>query len=1166
MASVEFVRKLKWFRAYWGAVLPGLFFFLLSVQTCSAQEVGATLFGTVIDPAGAAIPDATIVVSNPDTGATRSVRTGPDGSYELTSLRPGAYTITVEHSGFEKSVETGIKLNVNQKARIDLQLRVGAVTTTVEVTGTTPLVETATATVGVTIDTSTVTELPLNIRRFGQLGLLMPGVTPDRGGFSSITFGSPFSEVTYASNGARGSGNNVLIDGVDSQNLFSGGFSVQPSPDAIQEFKFQTESFSAAFGKRAGSTLNLVTRSGTNQIHGSAFEFVRNNKLDARNFFNYNQTNPLTGQAIPDSARPEFRRNQFGGYVGGPIKKDRMFIFGGYEALRERKGLTFVNTVPSPLMLQGNFSELLNPANPYGVTPIIDPLTCSAPPSGASCQAFVGNIIPANRMDPVALKVISTGAFPAPNTPGLVNNYIATPLRRRTDDQFLIKYDYSISDKDKLFVRYIRAVSTTFTPEFAYTTLPGFGDKIPFHGQNIAVGWTHTFSPTLLNEVRLGLSRNLDIGVCEHCPRAPGFIASFGIKGPNGTTFQALSPSQEGFPAFGFAQGYSTVGDANYRPVESNDTVEKLYDAITLIKGKHTITTGVDLDPYQSFRDQAPFSPHGQFSYGGLYSNFAISDFLLGYPNSAGRSITDAVNEHMGGFWAAFFQDDIRATKNLTLNIGVRWEHHQMPIDRGNVGAVLFRIPGAPLFTPGNAMLVVPGYAQADSLCNQPQYLNAQGDHLVMCSADMKKYGFTGRKARSLALGDNFNWAPRFGFAWRPTSSDKFVIRAGYGMFFDFPDFNIFHYGFNNPIHGNSQFEFFQSKVTPTQTTATVFTSGGILPFSQRFISLNADPHFRQSYIHEWDFNIGSQLTTSMALEVRYLGTSAIELTHFHFFGNQAVPGPGDIQPRRLYPDFGFTAEGGPGSNANYNSLQVQLTKRMSQGLSFIAGYTWAKQLTNNEGEEGGYADGGAPLGQDDNHQGEEYGLGVNDVRHRFTWGGIYELPFGPGKRFAKGAGGFVNALIGGWEFTPTLELQTGFPETPQAGQDIANTGTGSWRPDRTCDGNLPGGKRTVAQWFNTSCFTLNFLLADLAAGQPGFGNSGRSIIRGPGIFNLDFGLLKNFRLTERLKMQFRSEFFNSFNRANFGDPVVNLAAGNLGQLVSASDAREIQFALKLTF
>jgi hypothetical protein len=715
----------------------------------------------------------------------------------------------------------------------------------------------------------------------------------------------------------------------------------------------------------------------------------------------------------------------------------------------------------------------------------------------------------------------------------------------------------------------IRATSTTISPEAAYSTLPGFGDRIPYEGTNIALGWTHTFSSTLLNEVRIGFSRNQDVAMCQDCPRPAGFMASFGIEGFNGKTFDALQPSQEGFPAFEFGSGYTNIGDSNYRPVESNDMVEKYYDALTWIKGKHTITTGVDLDPYQSFRDQAPVSPHGQFYYYNLYSNFGMSDFMLGDPSSAGSSFRDAVNEHLGGFYSAFFQDDIRASNKLTINVGVRWEHHRFPIDKGNVGAALFRIPGAGIETPGNAMLVMPAPV-ADSFCNNPLYFNPEGDRLIMCPSDMQKYGFTGRAARSLAFGDNFNWAPRIGFAWRPTASDKFVVRAGYGMFFDFPDFNIFHYGFNNPVQGATYLQDFPASVTPPAYTDTVFANAGVttgVPLSTAFASINVDPHFRQSYIHEWDFDIESQLTPSLALDTRYLGTAAIEMTHFHCFGNQPIPGPGDPQARRLYPDFGNTCEGGPGANANYNSLQVELTKRMSQGLTFIAGYTWAHQLSNNEGEEGGYADGGSGLGQDDNHPGEEYANGVNDVRHRFTWGAVYQLPFGPGKRFAPRAGRLLNTLIEGWELAPNLELQTGFYWTPLSGFDYANVLNGAQRPDRICNGNLPGGQRTLAHWFDTNCFTDDLLAAANSNGIYRFGNSSRSVIVGPGIFNLDLGLYKEFKLSERFKLQFRSEFFNAFNHTNFGNPDMGVLDGSYGVVSNTNgDNREIQFALKLLF
>ena len=1141
-----------------GCLVAALFTLLIgSASNCLAQQVGATLFGTVTDPGGAFIPEASVTATDPATGRTTSTTTQNDGSYVIPYLPPADYTIAVEKTGFDKALQTGVTLVVNQKSRLDFQLKVGTLTTTVEVTTAAPLVETGTATIGLTIDTRQVTELPLNIRRFGSLPLLMAGTVPDRGGFSSNIFGSPFSEVTYASNGLRGSGNNVLIDGVDSKNMFTGGFSIQPSPDAVQEFKVQTQSFSAVFGKNGGSTINLTTKSGTNDFHGSAFEFLRNNVLDSRNFFS--------------QTRPSYKRNQFGAYLGGPIRKNKTFFFGGYEALRERKGLTYSGQVPTQAMLSGDFSALLSQPDPNtGTAPyrIIDPMSCPNPPFGATCQAFPGNIVPADRINSVAKVVIPY--FPAPDIPGATTvgstNFVTNPNRSRNDNQFNGRVDQVFSEKDNLYVRYMFGQSVTYTPEQAYSALPGFGDKIRFRGQNVALSWTHTLTPAMLNEARIGFSRNMDIGTCAACPRKPGFMASFGIQGLN-----ALSPSDEGFPAFQFAQGYFTIGDSNYRPVESNDMVEKFEDTVTITRGKQTIAVGADIQPYQSLRDQAPFSPHGQFSFNNNYSNFTISDFLLGYPSAAGRSIAKAVNNHDGKFISFFAQDDYRVTQKLTLNLGLRFEHHQLPTDRRDVGAVLYPLPGAPLFTPGNAIMVMAGYDQADKYCNQPQYIMNAGQtneyHLIACSDVMKKLGFTGRAARSLWFGDNFNWAPRFGFAYRPTSSDRLVVRGGYGLFFELAEFNLFHYGFNNPIQAPDQFSNFSANSAPTPLQSA-FVGGSTPPLSQAFISINVDPHLRQPYVHEWSFSVESQLSNNTALEVRYVGTSGIDLGHFHFFGNQAVPGPGPIQARRLYPDFGFTAQMSSGANASYNGLQAQLTRKMSNGLQFLAGYTWSKNISTNEGEEGAYADGGAPQGQNDNQPGQERGLTVDDARHRFTFSTLYELPVGWGRRWMSSSNAVANGFLGGWELTAVAALQTGFPITPQSGIDSGNVGTGNWRPDRVCNGNLPGSERTVARWFNTDCFTNAFLIADNNNGIFRFGDSGRSVLTGPGIQNFDLAMLKDFRISESKRLQFRAEFFNAFNHANFGaDGVItHVNDSRFGQVTSAADGRDVQFALKFLF
>ena len=1157
---------------------------LFGAASVRAQEVEATIYGSVTDPVGAAVPDATITVTNPSTGQSVLAKSGPDGSYIVTSLRPATYNISVERTGFQVSIETGVKLDVSQKARIDVQLKVGAVTTTVEVAGVAPQVETATATVGMMIDTHQVTELPLNIRRFGTLPLLMPGTVADRGGFSSFVGGSPFSENTYAANGARGSGNNTLIDGVDAKDLFTGGFSVQPSPDAVQEFKVQTESFSAVFGKNAGSTINLVTKSGTNEIHGNFFEFLRNRDLDSRNFFDQNLLDS-NGIEMPGTARGQLQRNQFGGYIGGPIRKNKTFFFGGYEGLRLIKGNNYIDTVPTTQMLQGDFSQLYTGENfspcpsPAGSDPvwdtgqIFDPgsvhsMTCSNGTSTLVANAFTGNVIPPEMFDPVAKKVIALNAFPAPNVPGAISsNFVTDPSDNRRDNQFLLKIDHEFSDKDKLFGRYIFAQADIITPTTAYSTLPGFENTVRYRGQNLALSWTHTFSPTMLNELRLGFSRNYNYGNCQHCPKPAGFVESFGIPG-----LTALSPELEGFPGFTFANDYSTVGDSGYRPSATPDMVEKYSDTVTLIRGKHTLAFGVDIQPYQSLGNMGAISPDGQFGYYGLYSNSPIADFLLGYPNSFARTVTASNLNHDGKFLNAFIQEDWRVSSKLTINAGMRWEYHQLPTDRRNIGAALFPIPGAGLVHPGNALMVLPSFERADQYCNNPFYTNAEGDRLIACSSDMKRYGFTGRSARSMVFPDHFNWGPRLGFAYRPTNSDRLVVRSGFGLFFELSEFNVFHYGIGNPIDGATFSQILnQAQIpsgnfaAPEVTTATAFPGVTLPTLANSYMSMNVDPNFRQPYIEEWDFEIDSQLTQNMALSVRYLGTDAFQMSHFHDFGNQAIPGPGDdIQARRIYPDFGYTALSTSGASANYNSLQVQLTKKMAQGFNFTVGYTYSKSLANNEGEEGAGADSWAGLAQNDNSLGTEYARDVNDTRHRLTFSTVADLPFGRGKRFGAGMGRVPNAVLGGWEASGIFSAQTGFPETPQSGQDFANVGTGSWRPDRICDGDISG--RTINHWFNDACFTTALLSADQDKGIYRFGNSTRSAITGPGMTNIDFAMMKNFQMGERWKAQFRAEFFNAFNHANFGDPHMNMTDGSYNTITSAGQPRDIQFGLKFTF
>ena len=1160
-----------------------LLWVLLNLAPCYGQTVTATLSGTITDPTGAAIPEASVTATKSDTGLPTKTASGPGGNYTFPALSPGAYNLTVERTGFKSAVLTGIKLLVDQKAVIDIKLEVGEITTKVSVTSAPPLVESATASVGTVIGEIEAVQLPLNLRRFGALATLVPGTTTDNGGFASQSFGSPFSETSYAANGARSSSNNILIDGSDSRNLTFGGFAVQPTPDAVQEFKIQTNIYSAAFGRAAGSTINVITKSGTNELHGTVYEFLRNDNLDARNFF--------------ATDKPEFRRNQFGFAVGGPIRKNKTFFFGNYEALRQSKGLSLTSLVPTPRQLSGDFSGVLtgNTINLCGAggpanlnfdrgqlfNPATESLfTCPGGSAKAGQSILIGSPIPGNiitNIDPVARKVISLVAVPAPNRSGFPNFVNQQPLVRN-DHQFDVRVDHTIGPKDQFFARYLFGQSSIKDTTLAYTTLPNFGDTVDYRGQNIALSWTHTFGPHLLNEARFSFQRNYDIAACEKCPREQGFMQSFGI-----TNFKALTPADEGFPWFGLTN-FAGVGDANYRPVISPDMVEKYQDNLTWTHGRHTMVFGADMQFWQVFHEEAPFSPHGQIYFDGRFSSLggqipgvrglsALADFFLGYPNNAARTLR-FLNTHQagGGFWSSYGQDDFRISPNLSLNIGLRYEYRRPSVDKRNNFVTL--VPLRPKFSgPGNAILVTAADdAENDAFCTDPfySYLKSEsGQCLVATSAQRAQLGFTGRTRRTLIFPDKRDFAPRLGITWRPTSSDKFIIRTGYGIFYDLANFNNQHFVDNNPVFSPSQV--YTTAVgspppltngAPTTTKDIFAGSGGVPPLIEQFVSLYVSPDYKPPYFQQWSFGISSQLSQNWALEVNYIGTKGLRLGNLHLFANQPYPGVGALQPRRPYPDFNIMLFTTPDSRSDYHSLQVKVNKRFGSGLSFLAAYTFAHSINDNEGDEGFGGGVGNSAPQDDNNLRQDRGRAVNDARQRLVFSYVYELPFGSGKRFLN-RGGVVNGILGGWQVSGITSFQSGFPFSVLSNQDYSNTGTLTRRPDRTCNGE---GQKNVDNWFDASCFTVASLAEDLASGHPRFGNAGRNVLTGPPLNNWDLALLKNFQIRERFKLQFRSEFFNTFNHPYFSAPETRVGNPNIGKISSASEPRDIQFGLKLSF
>jgi len=597
------------------------------------------------------------------------------------------------------------------------------------------------------------------------------------------------------------------------------------------------------FGRFAGSTINLVTKSGTNEIHGAVYEFPRNDKLDARNFFATNKANPVTGAEIPGSARPKFRRNQYGFAAGGPIRKNKTFWFGSYEGLRQVKGLSLGSLVPTDAEKNGNFSSFLTgrtinlcgaggPANlNFDSGQLFNPgteslYTCPSGSANAGSSILVGSPIPGNtisQIDPVAKKAIAY--YPEPNRPGFPNFVNQTPLSR-FDHQFDVRMDHTIGPRDQLYARYLFGESHIHDPSSGFASLPGFGDNVFYRGQNVVLSWTHTFGPHLLNEARVGFQRNWNFANCEKCPRGPNFTDTFGING-----LHALSPLQEDMPWFGLVN-FSGVGDSNYRPVISPDMVEKYQDNLTWTHGRHTVVIGADLPWWQQLDDQAAFSQAGRFSYDGRYASLAgeisgvsgfsdFADFLMGYPASAGRNARYLGNNRVGGTFSSFYgNDDIKVSPNFAVNIGLRYENRRPTVDKRDnvVGLVTL---GPKFSGPGNAILVTAANdALNDSFCTDPFYsylLTPDGRCLVATSAERAKLGFTGRTRRTrrtLIFNDNTDFAPRLGLTWRPTHSDKLILRTGFGIFYDTGDQNAVDSVALNPIFSPDQL-FFPSFGTP---------------------------------------------------------------------------------------------------------------------------------------------------------------------------------------------------------------------------------------------------------------------------------------------------------------------------------------------------------------
>ncbi|HEY9430213.1 MAG TPA: TonB-dependent receptor [Blastocatellia bacterium] len=1026
-----------------------------------------SMVGVVKEESGAIVSGASVTVTNRATGAQRSATSGETGEFSIPGLAPALYNVRVEKQGFRAYLVEGLELKINQVARLEVRLQVGAITEAVTVTGGAALLETDTSAVGQVIDSQRVRELPLNGRNLTQLAALSAGLSSksfERG----TQYGGRDQYVTVE--GGRDSSTNYLIDGVMARSLRFNNLSLQLNIDAVQEFKVNRNSFSAEFGQ-GQSVVTAVTRSGSNEIHGNVYEFLRNDNLDARKFF--------------DAQKPEFRRNQFGATAGGPIISGKAFFFGAYEGLREAKGITLFGAVMDTRLLTGDLSSIS--------TTIIDPMTG---------QPFTGNRIPQNSISSFAKGY--NKYFPAPNNAG-ANNFRRVENFLDSYNSVTGRFDQNLSSRHTLFERYVWYEGSRISPGTFTNT------DNPQRGQNLSVQSTVTVTPQLVNEFKLGYNRAIHFVL----PINPGGnpVQELGIKNLAGS----VDPIDFGVPAVNIT-GFSNPGNGGI----TQGSIENIYtvaDNLSRVFGSHTFKVGVELQ-HRRFFHITEVPPRGAFTFTGQYTGNAIADYLLGLPSTAGGAAGSSRSNYRSNFLGLFAQEDWRVNQRLTLNLGLRYEYGAPWKERSNQEGFFDPVTG--LITYNKLPANIP--SALNGLFNAKEGLVPAG----------------------ILQPDKNNFAPRIGLAWRPFG-DKTVIRAGFGVFYDNVNLNELQFTrLVAPFYAN--FTLINSRPRPDIFMDNLFPSlNQIARFPAPF---SVDPNNRTPYALEYNLNIQRQLGKNWVLEIGYSGSNSHKLWK-RFNQNQAEfdrTGTIPLQNRLPFPQFdaGILTSAND-ANGHYNGGFVKMEKRYSNGLFLLSSYTFSKSIDNNSGEIE------ANDTRDRHNKRLDRGRSRFDQRHRFGASFGYELPFGPGKRFldVKGVAGF---LTGGWNIQGILSLASGFPFSVTAA-NVHNTG--SFIPqyaNRVGDGKLENP--TPTRWFDLSAFT-----------QPSLGtqgNAARNILDGPGYKNFDFSVTKNNRLTERVNLQFRAEFFNIANHPNFGLPNGNISNTARGTITSVADGRDIQLGLKL--
>ena len=1090
--------------------------------------------GAVKDSTGAAIPAALVTVVNKDTNATRSVTSNDDGFFSFPALPPGTYNLKTEKAGFKTVTRSEILIQVQQSARIDVELPIGQVTESVEVSGTAQLLSTEDATVGTVIENKRIVELPLNGRNYLQLAALAPNVSYGFGtsGQADGRQGGERANQNISVGGARSEFNYFTLDGVDNTDPNFNTYVIQPSIDAVQEFKVQTGIYPAEFGHEA-TQINVSTKPGTNNFHGTLYEFLRNDALDANNY----------SFTVARNTKSPFKWNQYGGTLGGPVwlpkiwnGKNKLFFMGNYESFRQRQSGQALYDLPSTAMRGGNFSELLNRATPIV---IYDPNTRVVAANGTiSATPFSGNVIPTNRISPIATKFLEF--YPSPNlaSANLIRDYQQSQSAPRNKDIFVLRMDFAESSKSQWFGRYSWDDENQVNQGLKLNGSKIITNVEQYMGSNIRV-----LSPTLVNEARFGYSRFFN-----SAGRELAFVRDV-VKELNVPGLNSGDAVAWGIPGVGFTR-YSGFGDNSDGPFANNNKAIQIVDNVSWIKGKHSIRMGGELRRDQ-FNQVGNQFGRGAFTFdinatrNPLTSSGGddFADFILGQVKRSEAAVAIASAEFRATSFSLYADDVYKITPKFTINAGLRYERTPPWEDQtGHLIGV-----GIP------AMLATP---QVSDLSLHP-YLQRQGsgnfyDGLNVVWPDIQTRR-DGKLGNSLVKTDNLNFAPRLGITYSPNA--KWVVRTGFGVFYS-QDTGNPRFDMARNLAGRVRFESIDPVLyTFDNAFASLSGAKATVKTPYAFANLyNRKTPRSISYL----LNVQRELPGNVLLEVGYLGSQSRHLESLRAV-NEALPGTTPILQRTPFAEFGRIQLVDASANAGYNALSAKVTKRYSSGLTYLLAYTWSKSIDDASGIR--VHNGDTLFPQNSNCLACERGLSIFSTASRLVSSVLYDIPVGKGRQMAI-SNRYAEALIGGWQLGTILTYQSGFPLTISANaRDTSNIGAGFDRPNAVAgvDPVLARDQQTTQHFFNTKAFV-----------QPAFGtfgNVGRDTMIGPRILNLDASLIKDFHFMESKYLQFRWEMFNSLNHPNWGDPNTNFYSGGFGTIAGTRTAmRQMQFALKLVF